>query len=145
MWEFRSNCYWFVHAWLKNTEDEFFLPREEAFEWIKWIKKWSKIEKIYDDTIENIWDILSGTENNYNIIEIFDDEKRSQHLAFIDKWLNFHDQNGPDWEIRTEKDIEILLRQYTDIFWTAYYQIHILDEILSNNVQTFLNEQCWVG
>ena len=38
MENYSSNCYGFMHAWLLNSEDEFYLARDEAFEWINWIK-----------------------------------------------------------------------------------------------------------
>ena len=140
MKEYSSNCYGFVHAGLLNSEDEFYLSRDEAFEKINWIKTLDKkLNKIQWNTANYITDCLSENgENKYSIIEIFDWDKRSQHVAFIDYNWEFYDQNGPDWPIRLWKNIDDLLYEYKELFWTAYYQIHILNQNLSIKVENFL-------
>ena len=102
MENYSSNCYGFMHAWLLNSEDEFYLSRDEAFEWINWIKTLDKkLNKIQWDTVNTIADCLSENgENKYSVIEIFNWDKKSQHVAFLDYDWNFYDQDGPDWEIR---------------------------------------------
>jgi hypothetical protein len=142
MEDYSSNCYWFMHAWLLNTEDEFYLSRDEAFEWINWVKTLNKkLNKVQNDSSESIKDCLfEENENKFSIIEIFDWDKRSQHVAFIDCNGKFYDQDGPNWLIRSWEDIENLLHEYKELFWTAYYQIHILDEDLSTKVENFLNK-----
>ena len=86
MGNFSSNCYGFMHAGLLNSEDEFYLSRDEAFEWINGIKTLDKkLNKIQWNTIDSIQDCLSeNSKNKYSIIEIFDWDKKSQHVAFLD-------------------------------------------------------------
>jgi len=142
MENYSSNCYGFMHAGLLNSEDEFYLSRDEAFEWIKWIKTLNKsLTKIQWDTNDTIADCLSeNRENKFNVIEIFDWDKKSQHVAFVDYNGNFYDQDGPDWPIRIWENMENLLQEYVEnLWWTAYYQIHILDKDLSMKVQHFLD------
>jgi hypothetical protein len=43
-----------------------------------------KLNKIQGNTVESIQDCLSDNENKFSIIEIFDGDKKSQHIAFID-------------------------------------------------------------
>ena len=142
MENYSSNCYGFVHAWLLNSENEFYLSRDEAFEWINWITKLDKkLNKIQSDSSESIIDCLSGeTENQFNVIEIFDWDRRSQHVAFVDYNWKFYDQDWPDWPIRLWRNVEDLLYEYKNLFWTAYYQVHILNKDLSTKVENFLNE-----
>jgi len=142
MENYSSNCYGFMHAGLLNSEDEFYLSRDEAFEWIKWIKTLNKsLTKIRWDTNDTIADCLSeNRENKFNIIEIFDWNKKSQHVAFVDYNGNFYDQDGPDWPIRICENMENLLQEYVEnLWWTAYYQIHILNKDLSMKVEHFLD------
>ena len=144
MEKYSSNCYGFMHAWLLNSEDEFYLSRDEAFEWIKWITKLgSRLAKIQDDSSVFILDCLSEeTENEFSVIEIFDRDERSQHVAFLDYDWNFYDQDGPDWPIRLWENIDYLLDEYKEkLWWTAYYQIHILDKDLSMKVGNFLKAE----
>ena len=141
MENYSSNCYGFMHAWLLNSEDEFYLSRDEAFEWFTWIKTLDKkLNKIQSNTTESIQDCLSDNENVFSIVEIFDEDKRSQHVAFLDNIWNFYDQDGPDWPIRLGEDMEELLEEYKEkLGWTAYYQIHILNKDLSTKVEDFLD------
>ena len=142
MSEYSSNCYGFMYAWLHNSEDEFYLSRDEAFERIDWIKKLNKrLNRIQEDSSESILDCLSDeVENPFSVIEIFDEDKRSQHVAFIDYNGKFYDQDGPDWPIRLWENIDDLLHEYEEnLWWTAYYQIHILDKDLSTKVENFLD------
>lgn len=141
MENYSSNCYGFMHAGLLNSEDEFYLSRDEAFEWINGIKALDKkLNKIQWNTIDSIQDCLSeSSENKYSVIEIFDWDKKSQHVAFIDYNWNFYDQDGPDGLIRLWESVEDLLHEYKELFWTTYYQIHILDKNLSAKVEDFLD------
>ena len=146
MENYSSNCYGFMHAGLLNSEDDFYLSRDEAFEWVNWIKQLDKkLNKIQWNTSDTIADcLLEDGENKYSVIEIFDWDKKSQHVAFIDNAWNFYDQDGPDWEFRGiwEKKwkLEELLLEYKEkLWWTAYYQIHILDKDLSTKVENFLD------
>ena len=142
MENYSSNCYGFTHAWLLNSEDEFYLSRDEALEWIDWIKTIDKkLNKIQSDSSESIIDCLSEeNENRFSIIEIFDENQKSQHVAFIDNNWNFYDQDGPDWPIRLGENIDNLFEEYKEkLWWTTYYQIHILNKDLSLNVEDFLN------
>ena len=144
MENYSSNCYGFMHAGLLDSEDDFYLSRDEAFEWIKWITKLGKrLTKIQDDSSEFILDCLSEeSENPFSVIEIFDWDERSQHVAFIDYDWNFYDQDWPNWPIRLWENIDYLLDEYKEkLWWTAYYQIHILDKDLSMKVEKFLDEQ----
>ncbi len=56
--------------------------------------------------IENIADeireILSYRSDidKWSVIEFLDADKRSQHVAFLDDFTNFFDQDGPDGQIR---------------------------------------------
>ena len=143
MVNYSSNCYGFMYAGLLNSEDEFYLSRDEAFEWINGIKTLDKkLNKIQWNTIDSIQDCLSeNSENKYNVIEIFDWDKKSQHVAFLDYDWNFYDQDGPDWPIRLWENIEDLLHEYKNmLWWTAYYQIHILNKDLSTKVENFLDD-----
>lgn len=142
MENYSSNCYGFMHAGLLNSEDEFYLARDEAFEWINWIKTLDKkLNKIQNNTVESIQDCLSDNENKFSIIEIFDKDKRSQHVAFIDNEWNFYDQDGPDWPIRLGENMEDLFEEYKGkLWWTTYYQVHILNKDLSLKVEDFLDD-----
>lgn len=90
-----NNCYGFVRAWLLNKWGDSYFSRDEAFEWIKWIKTlYNKFNKIQLNTSDNIRYCLSeNSENKYSIIEIFDWDGISQHVAFLDYAWNFYDQN----------------------------------------------------
>lgn len=145
MGNYNSNCYGFIHAGLLNSEDEFYLSRDETFEWINWIRKLDKkLNKIQSSTSESIQDCLSDNANKFSIIEIFDWNKKSQHVAFVDYNWDFYDQDGPDWEIRgiwgRKWRLEELLHEYNEkLWWTAYYQVHILNKDLSMKVEDFLD------
>lgn len=67
------------------------------------------------DVIKEVFS-LNDFSQEYKILQLFDNEKRSQHVAFIDSSGKFYDQNGPDGEIRLEKDLDDLLSQYQDLF-----------------------------
>ena len=56
------------------------------------------------DTSDAIKEVFSLDENpqNYKILQLFDDEKRSQHVA--------------DGEIRLKRNLDDLLAQYQDLF-----------------------------
>ena len=141
MSNFSSNCYGFVYAWLKNSEEEFFKNIDDLKLRKAEIK--GKIDERIMDTSDAIKEVFSLNDfsQEYKILQLFDNEKRSQHVAFIDSSGKFYDQNGPaDGEIRLEKDLDDLLSQYQDLFWTAYYQVHSLSAEEENQVSLFLKD-----
>ena len=140
MSNFSSNCYGFVYAWLKNSEEEFFKDIDDLQLREAEIK--GKIDERIIDTSNAIKEVflLNDFSQEYKILQLFDNEKRSQHVAFIDSSGKFYDQNGPDGEIRLEKDLDDLLSQYQDLFWTAYYQVHSLSAEEKNQVSLFLKD-----
>ena len=140
MSDFSSNCYGFVYAWLKNSEEDFFKNIDDLKLRKAEIK--GKIDKRIIDTSDAIKEVFSLNDfsQEYKILQLFDNEKRSQHVAFIDSSGKFYDQNGPDGEIRLEKDLDDLLSQYQVLFWTAYYQVHSLSAEEKNKVSLFLKD-----
>ena len=140
MSNFSSNCYGFVYAWLKNSEEEFFKNIDDLKLRKAEIK--GKIDERIMDTSDAIKEVFSLNDfsQEYKILQLFDNEKRSQHVAFIDSSGKFYDQNGPDGEIRLEKDLDYLLSQYQYLFWTAYYQVHSLSAEEENQVSLFLKD-----
>lgn len=140
MSNFSSNCYGFVYAWLKNSEEEFFKDIDDLKLRKAEIK--GKIDERIMDTSDAIKEVFSLNDfsQEYKILQLFDNEKRSQHVAFIDSSGKFYDQNGPDGEIRLEKDLDDLLSQYQVLFWTAYYQVHSLSAEEKNQVSLFLKD-----
>ena len=140
MSNFSSNCYGFVYAWLKNSEEEFFKNIDDLKLRKAEIK--GKIDERIMDTSEAIKEVFSLNDfsQEYKILQLFDNVKRSQHVAFIDSSGKFYDQNGPDGEIRLEKDLDDLLSQYQVLFWTAYYQVHSLSAEEKNKVSLFLKD-----
>lgn len=140
MSNFSSNCYGFVYAWLKNSEEEFFKDIDDLKLRKAEIK--GKIDETIIDTSNAIKEVflLNDFSQEYKILQLFDNEKRSQHVAFIDSSGKFYDQNGPDGEIRLEKDLDDLLSQYQVLFWTAYYQVHSLSAEEENQVSLFLKD-----
>lgn len=138
MSNFSSNCYGFVYAWLKNSEEEFFKDIDDLKLRKAEIK--GKIDERIMDTSEAIKEVFSLNDFSQEYIQLFDNEKRSQHVAFIDSSGKFYDQNGPDGEIRLEKDLDDLLSQYQVLFWTAYYQVHSLSAEEKNKVSLFLKD-----
>ena len=140
MSDFSSNCYGFVYAWLKNSEEDFFKNIDDLKLRKAEIK--GKIDKRIIDTSDAIKEVFSLNDfsQEYKILQLFDNEKRSQHVAFINSSGKFYDQNGPDGEIRLEKNLDDLLTQYQDLFWTAYYQVHSLSASEENQVSLFLKD-----
>ncbi len=140
MSNFSSNCYGFVYAWLKNSEEEFFKDIDDLKLRKAEIK--GKIDKRIIDTSDAIKEVFSLNDfsQEYKILQLFDNEKRSQHVAFINSSGKFYDQNGPDGEIRLEKNLDDLLTQYQVLFWTAYYQVHSLSAEEENQVSLFLKD-----
>ena len=140
MSNFSSNCYGFVYAWLKNSEEEFFKDIDDLKLRKAEIK--GKIDKRIIDTSDAIKEVFSLNDfsQEYKILQLFDNEKRSQHVAFINSSGKFYDQNGPDGEIRLEKDLDDLLSQYQVLFWTVYYQVHSLSAEEKNQVSLFLKD-----
>ena len=140
MSNFSSNCYGFVYAWLKNSEEEFFKDIDDLKLRKAEIK--GKIDERIMDTSEAIKEVFSLNDfsQEYKILQLFDNEKRSQHVAFIDSSGKFYDQNGPDGEIRLKRNLDDLLRQYQDLFWTAYYQVHSLSAEEKKQVSLFLKD-----
>lgn len=140
MSDFSSNCYGFVYAWLKNSEEDFFKNIDDLKLRKAEIK--GKIDKRIIDTSDAIKEVFSLNDfsQEYKILQLFDNEKRSQHVAFINSSGKFYDQNGPDGEIRLEKNLDDLLTQYQDLFWTVYYQVHSLSTEEENQVSLFLKD-----
>ena len=101
-----------------------------------------KIDKRIIDTSDAIKEVFSLNDfsQEYKILQLFDNEKRSQHVAFIDSSGKFYDQNGPDGEVRLKENLDDLLTQYQDLFWTAYYQVHSLSAEEENQVSLFLKD-----
>ena len=140
MSNFSSNCYGFVYAWLKNSEEEFFKNIDDLK--LRKAENKGKIDERIMDTSDAIKEVflLNDFSQEYKILQLFDDEERSQHVAFIDSSGNFYDQNGPDGEIRLEKNLDDLLTQYQVLFWTAYYQVHSLSAEEKKQVSLFLKD-----
>ena len=101
-----------------------------------------KIDERIIDTSETIKEVFLLDENpqNYKILQLFDNKESSQHVAFIDSSGKFYDQNGPDGEVRLKENLDDLLYQYQDLFWTAYYQVHSLSAEEENQVSLFLKD-----
>ena len=131
---------WFCLCLTKNSEEEFFKNIDDLKLRKAEIK--GKIDERIMDTSDAIKEVFSLNDfsQEYKILQLFDNEKRSQHVAFIDSSGKFYDQNGPDGEIRLEKDLDDLLSQYQDLFWTAYYQVHSLSAEEENQVSLFLKD-----
>lgn len=100
----------------KKSEEEFFKDIDDLKLRKAEIK--GKIDERIMDTSEAIKEVFSLNDfsQEYKILQLFDNEKRSQHVAFIDSSGKFYDQNGPDGEIRLEKDLDDLLSQYQVLF-----------------------------
>lgn len=105
MSNFSSNCYGFVYAWLKNSEEEFFKDIDDLKLRKAEIK--GKIDERIMDTSDAIKEVFSLNDfsEEYKILQLFDDERRSQHVAFIDSSGKFYDQNGPDGEVRLKRKL----------------------------------------
>jgi|GEM_PF-639244 len=56
------------------------------------------------DAIKEVFS-LNDFSQEYKILQLFDDERRSQHVAFIDSSGKFYDQNGPDGEVRLKRKL----------------------------------------
>ena len=81
---FRSNCYGFVYAGLQNSEEEYFKNIDDLN--LKNVELKGKIDKeiiITTDAIKETF-ALSNKTKEWKILQLFDHEKRSQHVAFID-------------------------------------------------------------
>lgn len=133
MEEFSSNCYWFVYAGLHNSDEDFFKCADDM-EYDKTLKEWKFNDTTYE-TAEEIADVLVGL----SIIEIFDEDWRSQHVAFVDYNWKFYDQDGPDWQIRKQEDLDNLLAEYQEKLGNISYKIHSIKASQLENVQKFLD------
>ena len=133
MEEFSSNCYWFVYAGLHNSDEDFFKCADDM-EYDKTLKEWKLNDTTYE-TAEEIADVLVGL----SIIEIFDEDWRSQHVAFVDYNWKFYDQDGPDWQIRKQEDLDNLLAEYQEKLGNISYKIHSIKASQLENVQKFLD------
>jgi len=81
---FRSNCYGFVYAGLQNSEEEYFKNIDDLN--LKNVELKGKIDTeiiITTDAIKETF-ALSNKTKEWKILQLFDHEKRSQHVAFID-------------------------------------------------------------
>lgn len=125
MSNFSSNCYGFVYAWLKNSEEEFFKDIDDLKLRKAEIK--GKIDKRIIDTSDAIKEVFSLNDfsQEYKILQLFDNEKRSQHVAFIDSSGKFYDQNGPDGEVRLKENLDDLLHNIK-----IFFEQHIIKFIL---------------
>lgn len=132
MEEFSSNCYWFVYAGLHNSDEDFFKCADDM-EYDKTLKEWKLSDTIYETTRE-----IADTLIDFSIIEIFDGEWRSQHVAFLDYNWKFYDQDGPDWPIRKQKDLDDLFFEYKEKLGKISYKIHSIKNSQVENVQKFL-------
>ena len=110
MENYSSNCYGFMHAGLLNSEDEFYLSRDEAFEWINGIKTLNKkLAKIQWNTVDSIQDCLSeNSENKYSVIEIFMTKMDQTDLFVYERILKTYCMNIKIY-------FELLIIRY--IFW----------------------------
>ena len=134
MEKFSSNCYGFVYAGLRNS-DEYFFKWADDIEYGKTLKKWKLSDTIYETT-EEIIDVLIG----FAIIEIFDEEWKSQHVAFLDYNWKIYDQDWPDWPIRTNITLDDLLSEYKEKLGNLTYKIHDIKDSQKENVKNFINE-----
>ena len=125
MSNFSSNCYGFVYAWLKNSEEEFFKDIDDLKLRKAEIK--GKIDERIMDTSDAIKEVFSLNDfsQEYKILQLFDDERRSQHVAFIDSSGKFYDQNGPDGEVRLKENLTIFF-----INIKIFFEQHIIKFIL---------------
>lgn len=80
-----SNCYGFVYAGLHNREDDFYLSREDLNLPSKITKKKIQIDEQVSTASSEILELLSEGSSGRKVIELFDHEKRSQHVAFLDE------------------------------------------------------------
>ena len=140
---YNSNCYGCVYAGLKNSEDEFFKSRDDLKLW-KVIKKW-KICDCVENTCDEIMEDFGWTTKNISVIELFDGDGTSQHVAFLTQDNKIYDQDGPDGDIRNGNiSLDDLLAEYVDKF-TAHelgklsFEIHELNEEQEKNVENFIN------
>ena len=131
--EFSSNCYGFVYAGLHNSDEDFF-KCENDLEYGKTLKEWKLKDEIYETT-ENIMEVLGG----FSVIEIFDADWKSQHVAFLDYNWKFYDQDWPDWPIRKEEDLDDLLAEYQEKLVNISYKIHSIKDSQVENVKNFLD------
>ena len=95
---YNSNCYGFVYAGLTNSEEEFFKSCDDLKLW-KVIKKW-KIGDCIENTSDDIMEIFSYNGSHISVIELFDWDGMSQHVAFLTQDNKIYDQDGPDGDIR---------------------------------------------
>jgi hypothetical protein len=81
---FRSNCYGFVYAGLQNSEKEYFKDIDDLN--LKKAELKGKIDKEIITTTDAIRETfaLSNKTKEWKILQLFDYEKRSQHVAFLD-------------------------------------------------------------
>ena len=130
--EFSSNCYWFVYAGLHNSDEDFYKCADDIEYW-KTIKKWKLDDEIHETTgqiIDVLWDIT--------IIEIFDEDWKSQHVAFLDYNWKFYDQDGPDWPIRKHENLDNLFAEYREKLGNISFKLHSIKASQIENVQKFL-------
>jgi len=143
MEKYNSNCYGFVYAGLINSEDEFFKWREDLKLW-KVIKKWS-ISDCIENISDEIMEVFSDDSRHISVIELFDGNGMSQHVAFLTQDNKIYDQDGPDGDIRNGNiTLDTLLDEYSNKFtrhelWKLSFEIHELNEEEEKNVGNFIN------
>ena len=74
MQNYTSNCYWFVYAGLRNSDEEFFKCAEDLK--LKRTQFQGKIDKESFRTAEAIMDVFSQEEKDYLCLELFDNGSR---------------------------------------------------------------------
>lgn len=81
-----SNCYGFVYAGLHNSESDYYLDREDLNLSLRITKKEMAIAEQVNFTSSEILQLLKhdNTTSYWKVLELFDHEKRSQHVAFLD-------------------------------------------------------------
>lgn len=138
--EFRSNCYGFVYAAYHNSEEEFFKTDDDLL--LPTAKIQGKINREIHITSEKIQETLSEENDNIQraVLQLFDDEHRSQHVAFLNNCGYFCDQNGPNGDIRLNQQLDDLLYQYHQLFSSCYYEVHIPKSEYQENISSFLNK-----
>lgn len=138
MVDFKSNCYGFVYAGLNNSNDEYFKSHDDL-KLEKTILKW-KIDEEIISTSDEIKDVFFQTNTKRSILELFDNDNRSQHVAFLDQEGNYYDQNWPDWPIRLNENLDDLLSAYNKQFWESSYKIYSIPKHQELKVDEFLKD-----
>ncbi len=103
----------------------------------QFMKTKEQIDENTDETISKIFEILQENNSKWKVIELFDNEKKSQHLAFLNSEGKIYDETFRKG-IRFEEDLSTLLDEYKDLFGNAYFQIHRIKPEQQENVNAFI-------